>query len=254
MFFKDKELLKDFFTKACSYGNSIAVPFNIFLLSGGLGAFLATAYHFIIASYFFDKFNIDYSELLKFCEDNKYLEIYRLNDRKKITYIELSRLGQWRVLSAFWHINKNNSKFFTQAERRSETLHDIAHGLGTQLLGSFLVLLLFFIFDKYYKLEIFSYTVSLWWYLLPVCLVILHFFAFRRVVLSIESVVSNFIVKELESYTQRPYILYATERDLRCSCYFCRKLKQLLSKNSNKKRISSTSTIQADPKTPAGKI
>lgn len=210
LFFTDIGLLKLYLFRMVTYGNGIGTPLSIFLLSGGLGAFLATAYHYLIYSYCLDRFNVDYSKLLKYCEDEKLIKLSTW-DGKQVASERLNRIGQWRVLTAFWHSNLKNSEFFAKAERRAETLHDIAHGQGTQLVGAFIVALMLVAFDWYYPNVSFGL-----WYIIPLSILFLHFIAFRKVILSIQTVLSNFYIKEFEQQ-QEAYILFVNDGDYKNS-------------------------------------
>ena len=210
LLFQKPTLLKYYLTKIIEYGEGIGISFSLLLLSGGLGALLATIYHYLLS--LFDKCNVNYSELLKYCENKKYLKLYRWNNESKpISHDNLHRLGQWRVLTAFWHINKQTkSEFFKEAERRAETLYDIGHGLGTQLIGSILVLGMLFLFDLSHPDLCFGLL-----YLIPVLLIMLHFFAFKKVIHSIQSILSNFFINEFVRQKEEPYIIYVSKKDLK---------------------------------------
>src|SRR4030042_1189115 len=70
LFLQNRELLKLYISNIIKYGKNaegFGIAFSIFLLSGGLGALLATAYHNLISSRWIDELNVDYSELLTFC-------------------------------------------------------------------------------------------------------------------------------------------------------------------------------------------
>ena len=75
LLFYDKALLKLGLHGILKYGGGIGIAFTLFLLSGGLGAFLATVYHHLISVPFLEKFNFNYSELLKYCENKNNLRI-----------------------------------------------------------------------------------------------------------------------------------------------------------------------------------
>jgi hypothetical protein len=221
LFFNDKSLLKKIILNLVEYSNGIGVSFFLFLLSGGLGAFLATAYHTLISSFLFSYFNVDYLDLLKFCEEKRLLRLKKWDEEQE--HVEsLNKLGQWRILTSFWHMNKqDNSKSFKEAERRAETLHDIAHGQGAQLLGSILVLIMLFIFGRYYP-----ETFTFWWYFLPGLIIFLHFFAFKQIILSIQNVLSNIYIKEFENQ-RSPITLYVNKKDLKLRISVKRQVHQL---------------------------
>ncbi len=207
LFFTDIGLLKSYLFRMVTYGNSIGTPLSIFLLSGGLGAFLATVYHHLISSCYLDRFNVDYSKLLKYCEDEKLIKLSTW-DGKQVASKRLNRIGQWRVLTAFWHSNRKNSEFFAEAERRAETLYDIAHGQGTQLVGALIVALMLVAFDRYYPNVSFGS-----WYIIPIIILFLHFVAFRKVILSIQTVLNNFYIKEFKQH--KAYPLFVNDGDLK---------------------------------------
>ena len=225
LLFTDVDLLKLYMDRIFSFGDNFGAPLSLFLLSGGLGAFLATIYHNTISSRCIDCLNVDYSNLLKYCEDKNFIQILSWDGKTRISSRKLRRIGQWRILTAFWHINQNekDSKFFKDAERRAETLHDIAHGQGTQFVGSFMVILMLALFDFYYPASNFG-----WWYILPITIILLHFFAFEKVIHSIQTVLSNFYIKGICSIEKHPYTLYVSDIDL--------------IKNSSKHALHSTGT------------
>lgn len=213
LFFKDVPLLKQCLQRAVKLGDGVGGAISLFLLSGGLGALLATLYHLIISTCFVDRFNVDYSQLLKFFEENNIVQFRSWDDQKIVSYKRLNKVGQWRVLTALWHGCTGESEVLKQAERRAETLHDIAHSLGTQLIGAFLVIIMIVLFEMYYSLH-FG-----WFYVVPVFLFYIHFLAFEKVIRSIQNVMSNIYVKEFGNTTSTPHVLRVCQSDMKRCCH-----------------------------------
>ena len=210
LLFEDKELLKTYIRRVLTYETGIGGAVGLFLISGGLGALLARVYHQLISFPPFDSFTADYSSLLKkYCDEKKLVRLCDWNDAP-INFQQLSKLGQWRVLTAFWHATKQQSKFMKEAERRAETLHDIAHGQGTQILGCILVMGLLIIFDIVDRNLFFKF-----WYILPVFIMMLQAFALKTVFASIQTIMSNLYAKEFEAQKRIKVTLYICRHDLR---------------------------------------
>jgi len=209
LLFTDSNFLHDLILKIINK-ETVGKSIGIFLLSGGLGAFFATLYHFSLSFSILSFMNVDYSKLLEYCVENGKIKLISW-DRKDISYKCLSRTGQWRVLSSFWFSMRSESDIFQKAERRSETLHDIAHGQGTQLVGSIFVFLSIVFFSFYYK----GFSIDIRWYSLPFFLVIIHFFGYFRIKHSIQTILGNIFEVQLRKHCE-VYQLFVNKKDLKC--------------------------------------
>lgn len=209
LFFTDIDSFKFYGEKVFDLGGGLGAAVTFFLLSGGLGAVFAGFYHYLISIPLFDRFHVDYSPLLEH-SDNKI--ILKLWNGKETAPNQLKKLGQWRALTSFWNIRLDKSELFQKSQRRCETLHDIAHGLGAQLAGSCLIAILVALFDWHHPEFFFG-----WGHVILVILVGMHWIAFRSVIHSLQTILSNIYIEEFRGLND-PVVIYVNPKDLKSAC------------------------------------
>ena len=170
---------------------NIGPAISLLIFSGGVGALLAAIYHSIIPFFPVKYINPIHKALFEKLQAEGLLELLSIDGKKKIRPNKLSAIDQWRILSSLWYSNKlatPQTESFKEASKRGESLHDIAHGLGTQLFGSIFMICFIIAVDQHYP-EI-SFRPVL--YLIPISFVLIHFIAYARVIISIETLIGHF--------------------------------------------------------------
>ena len=196
------------------YGSHIAVPFSVFLASGGLGFLLGTFYYTLIWAWPFNRWGADHRPLLIDSVNQGWLRLRNSSDDRDIDVDKVSQRGAWRIVISYWNTRIDTSPAIKGATPRAERLADITHGLGTTFVASVVGFIIFvvlhiWLFGGLTWADLFC----LFFLLLPV----FHFLNFKGVIKDHEDIDHIVLINELKhkfDEDQRSTILYVSPKDL----------------------------------------
>jgi len=113
--------------------SAIGIVLGSFLVTGALGYILSIVYFWLYWSPPFDRFAINHKSA--FLEFGDKLEIVDANG-KALSLDRLAKRDFWIILTEYWYSIKKKSSSVESIDPWIDRMSDITHGLGTNLVGS----------------------------------------------------------------------------------------------------------------------
>lgn len=232
-----KCFFQNIFMNSATNGNSIATLVTIiitaFLASGGFGYLLGTIYHilFFHKNKYVKTYLVDHLRLLKNIRLTRLLQLRKLCDNgieEDIVEKDLNCLNAWHIITSFIHERVNSSERIKGAINRLDSLADIMHGAGTTFIGSWFAVFLWYVI--HYKCLKNPTTINNYFFILPIIIIIMHFYNFLRIAKAYQGVINIIILDELyKNFSETsPLIIRISEMDLKKS-----KIRQIIARIFN---------------------
>lgn len=128
-------------------GFNISVPISALLITAGLGYLFSLMHHVLLWTVYewppwALRWTPDYRPLLRHAEREGWLTVTRLDTGAGVRACCLCTAGAWRLVNALWHQMLRSSDRIRSANRRLDSLSDIAHGTGAAFVGSLVATML----------------------------------------------------------------------------------------------------------------
>ena len=178
----------------------------------GTGAVLSLLYHALLAN---RSWGMSHQQLLIDSVEAGYLKFLGYFSGQEINPRQITCLGSWRIVNAYWHGNTRNPQVFKELEKRVDSLCHFAHGLGASFMGSVIV---FFAWEYFYIIYVTKitkiYTNDFWgWFGFFYFFVIIHCVSWAGVLDSARSLIEQGFVDELRRNKKFPVDIYLTQRE-----------------------------------------
>ena len=204
-------------------------PLVVLLISaGGVGYILSLLHHLLLYCprnpLRHVGLGVDYRPFLRKAENNlppygAALRLRRLGEQDggcRPCVADLSTEGVWRVISCLWQQNSRSDSRIKAASKPVARLSDLMHASGGAFYGSLAALLIIVSLDLKYGSPL-ADLAHLWWYLLPVSVLILQGINFHKTAAHCKVTTEMILWDEVFSQSEEKVVthVYVQEADLK---------------------------------------
>jgi hypothetical protein len=233
---------------------TIGVIITAFVASGAIGFILTSIYYSFYWSCLWNLVGmpgVDHSSFLKYLKDNGYIKII---NRENCTPVDgkISKSDAWCIITAFWHERLRDSTRFKNANKRTDSMTDIMHGLGATTIGSIIAGLLWVIMYLIIDISPTSHALSSPCFIVSLCLSIFIFWCFfinyRRVATQFQNIVEIIVTDEMTDEKLYPLTMFITSEKGSAICNATHNLLVRVHRSPAKARPAGRGEAEADKK------
>lgn len=199
-------------------GFGLAKMILVIFLMTAIGALSSYIYHVI-----FDLLpvGLNYKDLLTDCANRKLITFYWRDTMEPVdlTNNAITNQGSSRILIALWQASKSKSKTLEISEQKLTCFSDFANFLGATFISS---LCAYFTWSFFYIYKIGDLHYEVFWFVVFLVPVLIHYIVFRNVVEAAKSVISQTLVNELKERNDISRNIYVSDLEFagknKCCC------------------------------------